>query len=116
MVKIIQPKLLVDFYNAYNDWLDAGAVDGFEAQFARQNDLYAELHTYLEEKNVADFDNVVADFQETLKGAGLDVDYPFGYSSHMLGYKTNTMYLDKNQIRWVKSHLEELADLVFKIE
>lgn len=109
----MQSQLLTEFYNAYNDWLEAGAPDG--VMFHREVGLCSNIASW---GNSTKFDHVGGDpafstvatlrYEMTMQfdADGLSKHYPFGNLSEYTDCRNNsTQHLDPKRIAWVKAHL-----------
>lgn len=103
-----QSELLTEFYNAYNDWLLAGAPSS--PWFSRFQGLCGNLvrvaakleHHHHQHHHVDAQYEMLTQFKE----AGLDKAYPFGgpavYDNEA---ENDTAHLNQARIDWVKAHL-----------
>ena len=114
MTKIIQSKELTAFYNAYNDWLEAGAPDKNEYSFSRRDGLCFLLYQFFDKVGET-CDNacrISKEMKNQFVSAQSEV-YPFGMSNYYERAKNNTQHLDPIRIRWVKAHLTEEVEKEF---
>ena len=132
MTKIIQSKELTSFYNAYNEWLEAGAPEHNDYRFLRSVGLCSALRKYssirkwagvfkhvISQENIdIDIDNLMVcdktislEMESQFDKANLDTKYPFGEIEFCRGVQHESNYLDPNRIRWVKAHLTEEVDM-----
>lgn len=112
-----QSKELTAFYNAYNDWLEAGAPEENEYNFHRHgglcyNIIYIGAIAYGTKKLVGE---LIPELKEQFEKAHLDKDYPFGRWIYLVARYNDTQHLDPNRIRWVKSHLTEEVEEKFEL-
>ena len=121
MTKITQSKELISFYNAYNEWLEAGAPEKNDFGFERTSGLCDSLLYYYfltKYRTLEEFDYLKTKKQlkEQFKMSNLDSKYPFGVENYSKRWDNNTQHLDPNRIAWVKSHLTEEVDMEFILQ
>lgn len=122
-----QSKQLTEFYNAYNDWLEAGAPERVRvvkflpwitkaATFTRYNGLCINLSRWA--KSIIKADNItttalVREQEALFHDAGLSRYYPFdaldyanlSNTSYNLRSRIGTVHECPKRIAWVKAHL-----------
>lgn len=101
---------LTAFYNAYNDWLEAGAPDENKYDFSRSNGLCYNLEYGFDGKR-----REIFEMKEQFKKAGLDTIHPFGKEIFLAAHAQKVQHLDPNRIKWVKAHLAEEVDEKFEL-
>ena len=111
-----QSKRLTKFYNAYNDWLEAGAPEDNEYGFSRKIGLCGSIAYYYEKQSLSVSQKVIAEQTRQFIAAGLDKGYPFGYSAYYVGMSNNNNHLDPNRVAWVKAHLKRQIKKEFTLQ
>ena len=106
-----QSPRLTAFYNAYHDWLEAGAPIENSYEFSRHWGLCTSIIFCSNSKYCAS----AAEMTRQFKMAGLDKFYPFGENEYETGSSSDTQHLDKNRIAWVKAHLTNEVDEKFTL-
>lgn len=95
---------LAGFYEAYSDWIDAGAHEG--EPFSRRVGLCASLCEYLREEGIAFKEREMALLlmKSQFIKAGLNRDYPFNNkeNSYYVESINGTIHTNNNRIAWVK--------------
>ena len=95
---------LAEFYEAYSDWIDAGAPEG--DPFGRRVGLCASLCLYLKGKCCNPREREVALFlmKSQFTKAGLSRDYPFNNAdnSYYLESIDGAIHTNKNRVAWIK--------------
>lgn len=95
---------LAEFYEAYSDWIDAGAQEG--DPFSRRVGLCASLCLHLKGKGCNPREREVALFlmKSQFTKAGLSRDYPFNNAdnSYYVEGIDGKIHTNKNRIAWVK--------------
>lgn len=95
---------LAEFYEAYSDWIDAGAPEG--EQFSRRVGLCGSVCLYLKSKGLNFREREMALFlmRKQFIKADLNRDYPFNNQDN--SYYVESIYglihTNKNRIAWVK--------------
>lgn len=95
---------LAEFYEAYSDWIDAGAPEC--EPFSRRSGLCGSLCSYLASNGC----NLTVRYMalQLMKSqfikAGLSRDYPFNNAenSYYVECVSGTIHTNKNRIAWVK--------------
>ena len=95
---------LAEFYEAYSDWIDAGAPEG--EPFSRRVGLCGSLCLYLTSK-CCEFpvrDMALQLMKSQFIKAGLNRDYTFNNAekSYYVECVNGTIHTNKNRITWVK--------------
>lgn len=95
---------LAEFYEAYSDWIDAGAPES--EPFSRRVGLCASLCLYLKGKGCNPREREVALFlmKSQFTKAGLSRNYPFNNAdnSYYVEGIDGKIHANKNRIAWVK--------------
>lgn len=98
-----QSNELTKFYQAYSDWLDAGAPH--RQPFWRNFGLCSSINDV---KNLNVSAHVLMDEMSTqFIFAGLNRVHPFGQRIYMEEKAANEMHLNPRRIAWVKSQLNQ---------
>lgn len=94
-------KTLREFYQAYADWVDAGAPDG--NPFRREWGLCTNLYFF----GYCD-DDLLYEMSKQFEAAGLDPELPFNkdWDDYAREYKEDGSHLNAVRIQWVKDHLK----------
>lgn len=95
---------LAEFYEAYSDWIDAGAPEG--EPFSRRIGLCGSLCLYLTSKGCICpvRDMALQLMKSQFIKAGLSRDYPFNNAdnSYYMESINGTIHTNKNRVAWVK--------------
>lgn len=95
---------LAEFYNAYSDWIDAGAHDG--EPFSRRVGLCASLCEYLREEGIRFKEREMALLlmKSQFIKAGLNRDYPFNNKENLYCIESihGRIHTNIDRIAWVK--------------
>lgn len=95
---------LADFYEAYSEWIDAGAPES--EPFSRRVGLCGSLCLYLTRKGCKfpARDMALQLMKSQFIKAGLSRDYPFNNAenSYHVECVNGTIHTNKNRIAWVK--------------
>ena len=102
---------LTAFYNAYHDWLEAGAPAKNKYGFKRYLGLCSNIKDGMNSKYILEECEMKSQFEK----AGLCEIYPFGEDAYNVGNMADAQHLDKNRIAWVKAHLTEEVDEKFTL-
>lgn len=97
-----QSEKLTNFYKAYLDWLDAGAVTD---EFSRGSGLCHNLDRYYDWNSPDTVEEMVFQF----KLAWLDEYFPFNEGSHMRFVEeidAKQSFINPARIRWVRNHIQ----------
>lgn len=99
-------KTLKGYYQAYADWLDNGAPE-FEP-FNRGLGLCHNVDFYCGDEYLQFVGDLREEQDALFEDAELDEIYPFGgRETFYEEMETDTSYLNKERVAWVRSHLEE---------
>ena len=112
MTKIRQSKELTAFYNAYNEWLEAGAPEENKYGFSGYDGLCCSIVVYTR----TPFSKIAVEMESQFAGAKLSKTYPFTRSNFIDRYDSGTLHLDPNRRRWVKTHLTEEVKKEFTLQ
>ena len=95
---------LAEFYEAYSDWIDAGAPES--EPFSRRVGICGSLCLYLTNKGCRfpERDMALQSMKSQFIKAGLNRDYPFNNAenSYYVECVNGTIHTNKNRIAWVK--------------
>lgn len=84
------------FYQAYSEWLDEGAPDGY--MFDRLSGLCYNLWCW------SDYtDGLCSEMKQQFRKAGLDTEYPFDETREAY-LECDNMHLNPRRVAWVKEH------------
>lgn len=118
-----QSKRLTKFYNAYNDWLKAGAPERVQvvsflpwvtkaAPFSRHYGLCLNLNLWYHAQcwcwvpSHAAVQQLVYEQAQLFRDEGLDSVIPFGHSDYVFRRAAGTFHQCPKRIDWVKAHLK----------
>lgn len=95
---------LAEFYEAYSDWIDAGAPES--EPFSRRVGLCGSIFLYLAMKGypIKDRKITLEMMRAQFVKAGLDREYPFNNqeNSYRMESINGLIHTNKNRIAWVK--------------
>lgn len=98
---------LTAFYQAYNQWLEAGAPEE-DPNFFRGAGLCANLNNWADWRQRA---NLRWELEKQFQRAELDPFYPFNnesYSEYSIESNAMLSYLNPQRVAWVKAHAQSL--------
>lgn len=104
---MIQSANLTKFYNAYNDWQEAGAPEhnAFEHWFGLCTSLRRWCQYQVRLGVAVDSWLLTDEMTDQFRENGLDTNYPFGRADFEDCLYHDTMHLSPKRIAWVKAHL-----------
>ena len=97
---------LTAFYQAYRDWLDAGAIYKNTFEFHRGVGLCGNLRLFCFIYGVFGQSQLFLDeLEQQFNAADLDKNYPFSSAEiYRLEVERDTAHLNPKRIQWVRDH------------
>lgn len=104
-MQIKSSRTLLHFYKEWQKWVDAGAPQGENEQFRRNEGLCIALEGFIDQSDDELWEYVTEELKNQFKTAGLHKYYPFGEESYVIHAAEFSQHKQVLRLEWVRNRI-----------